>query len=128
LVGLLTILAIYCPLRHSKRKGQFEDIYSTPGHGDYNAKHTEWGSRPITPKGHELPKKAGFQEVTCSLNHKKSLSYSLNNGKILREVPIIAIKYLTHLFDTVLPKGYFPAQWKIELIIFTLKPGKLPNV
>jgi hypothetical protein len=42
-------------------------------------------------------------------------------------LPIIGIKYLTQLFNAVLLKGYFPAQWKFTHIILILKPGKPPN-
>jgi hypothetical protein len=42
-------------------------------------------------------------------------------------LPIIGIKYLTELFNAVLLKGYFPAQWKITQIILILKLGKPPN-
>jgi hypothetical protein len=42
-------------------------------------------------------------------------------------LPVIGIKYLTQLFNAVLLKGYFPAQWKIAQIIIILKPGKPPN-
>jgi hypothetical protein len=42
-------------------------------------------------------------------------------------LPTIGTKYLTQLFNAVLLKGYFPAQWKVAQIIFILKPGKPPN-
>jgi hypothetical protein len=42
-------------------------------------------------------------------------------------LPIIGIKYLNQLFNAVLLKGYFPAQWKVAQIILILKPGKPPN-
>jgi hypothetical protein len=64
-------------------------------------------------------------EVTNSLNPKKSSGYDLIAGKILKEMPIIGIKYLTQLFIAVLLTGYFLAQWKVAQII--LKPGKPPN-
>jgi hypothetical protein len=48
-------------------------------------------------------------------------------GKILKELSIIGIKYLTQLFNAFLLKGYFPAQWKVVQIILILKPGKPPN-
>jgi hypothetical protein len=48
-------------------------------------------------------------------------------AKILTELPLIGIKYLTQLLNAVLPKGYFPAQWKVVQIILILKPGKPPN-
>jgi hypothetical protein len=72
-------------------------------------------------------KRAEVQEVTNSLNPEKSSGYDLITGKILKELPIIEIKYLTQLFTAVLLKGHwFPAQWKVTQIILILKPGK-PN-
>lgn len=55
----MVISSIYCPPRHSIKKEQFIDFFSTLGNkflvaGDYNAKHTFWGSRLITPKGRQL--------------------------------------------------------------------------
>jgi hypothetical protein len=69
-------------------------------------------------------KRAEVQEVINSLNPKKSSGYDLITGKILKELPIIGIKYLTQLFNAILLKGYFPAQWKVAQILFNLKPGK----
>jgi hypothetical protein len=40
---------------------------------------------------------------------------------------IIGIKYITQLFNAVLLKTYFPAQWKVAQIIPILKPGKPLN-
>lgn len=53
------IAAIYCPPNHSIKKDHFDAFFSTLGPtfiagGDYNAKHTQWGSRLITPRGREL--------------------------------------------------------------------------
>jgi hypothetical protein len=72
-------------------------------------------------------KRAEVQEVINSLNPKKSSGYDLITGKILKELPTIRIKYLTQLFNAVLLKGYFPAQWKVAQIILILKPGKPLN-
>jgi hypothetical protein len=44
------------------------------------------------------------QEVISSLNPKKLSGYNLTTGKILKELPIIGIKYLTQLFNAVLLK------------------------
>jgi hypothetical protein len=59
--------------------------------------------------GYSLPtrtanrlKRAEVQEVINSLNPKKSSGYDLIIGKILKELPVIEIKYLTQLFNTVL--------------------------
>lgn len=55
----VTISALYCPPRHNICKDQFLDYFNTLGPkfiaaGDYNAKHTFWGSRLITPRGRQL--------------------------------------------------------------------------
>jgi hypothetical protein len=42
-------------------------------------------------------KRAEVQAVTNSLNPKKSSGYDLITGKILKELPIIAIKYPIHM-------------------------------
>jgi hypothetical protein len=39
-------------------------------------------------------KRAEVQEIISSLNPKKSSDYDLITGKILKELPIIEIKYL----------------------------------
>jgi hypothetical protein len=61
-------------------------------------------------------KRAEIQEVINSLNPKESSGYDLITGKILKELPIIGIKYLTQLVKAVLHKGYFLAQWKVTQI------------
>lgn len=59
--GPLTITAVYCPPKHTIKENMFTDFFKSLGHrfivgGDYNAKHTHWGSRLITSKGRELLK------------------------------------------------------------------------
>lgn len=55
----IIVTAIYCPPRHTIKKEQYIEFLETQGHrfiigGDFNAKHTHWGSRLITTKGKEL--------------------------------------------------------------------------
>ena len=59
--GNLTVSSIYCPPRFSMTKDKFEEFFETLGDrflacGDYNAKHTYWGSRLINPRGTQLYK------------------------------------------------------------------------
>jgi hypothetical protein len=54
-VRSLIILAVYLPPKHIVKQEQLETFYNTLAQrfiagGDYNAKHTAWGSRPITPR------------------------------------------------------------------------------
>jgi len=55
----LTVSAVYSPLKYTLKKDQYAPFISTLGPrfmagGDYNSKHTAWGSRISTTKGREL--------------------------------------------------------------------------
>ena len=57
----ITITAVYCPPRHNLKAEHFEAFFQTLGPcflagGDFNSKHTLWGSRLSTTKGRELAK------------------------------------------------------------------------
>ena len=59
LSGPLQITAVYSPPRHKILKDDYIAFFQTLGNrfiagGDYNAKHTDWGSRLISPKGRQL--------------------------------------------------------------------------
>jgi hypothetical protein len=58
-VGHLSIWAVSLPPKQTTCKAQLEDFFITLGPrfiagGDYNDKHTDWGSRLITPRGREV--------------------------------------------------------------------------
>lgn len=55
----IALSAIYCPPRHSITAAEFATYFSNLGNkfisgGDWNAKHTFWGSRLISPRGRQL--------------------------------------------------------------------------
>jgi hypothetical protein len=57
--GPLTVSAVYLPPRHTVKQVQLAAFYSILecrfiAGGDYNAKHIDWGSRLITPRGREI--------------------------------------------------------------------------
>jgi hypothetical protein len=52
-------------------------------------------------------KRAEVQEVMNNQNPKKSSGYDLITGKILKELTIIGIKYLTQLFNAILLTGFW---------------------
>lgn len=67
-IGPLTVSAIYSPPRHSIKKEQYTEFFTSLGGrflvgGDFNAKHTCWGSRLTTPKGRELYKAMKNQQL-----------------------------------------------------------------
>lgn len=72
------IAAIYCPPRYTLKKEDFVKFFKTLGEyyiigGDFNAKHTYWGSRKITSKGKELYK-AGA-ECKCEFHSTRRPTY-----------------------------------------------------
>lgn len=59
--GLLTVSALYMPPKHNLKSETYSSFFKKLGHkfiagGDYNTKHSNWGSRITTTKGHELMK------------------------------------------------------------------------
>ena len=76
----------------------------------------------------ELPiKKFSISELKCiikKLNVKKAPGYDLITGKILKELPTHALKYIIYLFNAILRLSYFPKQWKVAEIQIVPKPGK----
>ncbi|CAG4981135.1 unnamed protein product [Colias eurytheme] len=58
-IGPLNLSAVYCPPRHIVKENLFTQFFKGLGKrfiagGDWNAKHSYWGSRLITPRGREL--------------------------------------------------------------------------
>jgi hypothetical protein len=58
------------------------------------------------------------------LRSTKAPGYDLITGRILKVLPDIGIKAITHIYNSILRNGYFLAQWKVSQIIPILKPGK----
>lgn len=67
--GPITICSIYSPPRHSITDQAYQTFFNTLGNrfvagGDFNAKHTNWGSRLINQKGRALFK------TMCAKNYQ----------------------------------------------------------
>ncbi|GBP79922.1 RNA-directed DNA polymerase from mobile element jockey [Eumeta japonica] len=70
--GFLNLSAIYCPPRHTIKEEMFSDFFKILGNrfiagGDWNAKHSHWGSRITVTRGKELKK-------SIDANHLRSMS------------------------------------------------------
>lgn len=74
----LTLAAAYCPPRHSMKQKRFSEVFKQLSNrfilgGDYNAKHTTWGSRLITTKGRELLK--AIKAELCEFHTSRNPTY-----------------------------------------------------
>jgi len=58
------------------------------------------------------------------IDPKKAAGHDLITGKMLKELPDKCMKLITHIFNAIMPTGYFPQQWKVSQIIMLSKPGK----
>jgi len=59
---------------------------------------------------------------------KKAPGYDNITPIMLKNLPFIAIVFITKLFNAILKFGYYPSEWKKSLIIMILKPGKDPTL
>lgn len=67
-------------------------------------------------------------QIIKALKDSISPGYDKINGKIIKELPLKATRYLTIIINAVFRIGYFPKQWKTALVILIPKPGKSPDV
>jgi hypothetical protein len=65
-----------------------------------------------------------LQKSRSARSHRVTISITV---KILKKLPIIGTQYLTPIFNAVLLKGYFQAQWKVAQVILSLEPGNSLN-
>jgi hypothetical protein len=126
-VGLLTISAVYLSPKHTAKQEQLEDFYNTLGRwfiagGDYNVKHTDWESRLITPRGHEVLK-------TMERNNLKHLStgeptyWPSDRNKLPDLVDFCVTKGISQ--DFTITKSCFDLSSDHSLVLIILKAHAL---
>jgi hypothetical protein len=72
-----------------------------------------------------MARATGTRDFFLHYSMQTGLDYQSSSPMgILKELPVIGIKYLIQLFNSVLLNRYFPAQWEVAQIILILKPGK----
>jgi hypothetical protein len=108
--------------------GHFTNVFKP-----YNSEIPEEDEREIlhaleTPGRLVIPvKKFKLPEVRSAIKQllsKKAKGHDLIKRRILKELPDIGIRAITHIFNKVLITGYFSRQWKVSQIITILKPGR----
>lgn len=74
---------------------------------------------PISPV-----KLAEVIDVIKNIRTKKAPGYDQITGKMLKELPPIALRFITIILNACFRLCHFPAQWKEAQIILIQKPGK----
>jgi len=113
----LTVSAAYCPPRYKIDYQQFVSYFNTLGShyiagGDFNSKHTFWGSRLISPKGRQLMQAINLTNTV-----------PISTGKPTYWLSDRARK--PDLLDFFLTKG-FPSQQMIATELLDLSSDHLP--
>jgi endonuclease/exonuclease/phosphatase family metal-dependent hydrolase len=100
--GPLIISVVYFSPRYTVKQEKFEEFYNTLGQrfiaeGDYNAKHTDWGSRLVAPKGRELFK-APESNSLKHLSTGEPTYWPINRNKLSDLVDFCVTKSIPHNF------------------------------
>lgn len=66
--------------------------------------------------------------IKVDLNPNKRPGYDQVTGRMVKELPQIAVRHLLYTFNCILRTGYYPEMWKLSQIIMVPKPGKDPTV
>jgi hypothetical protein len=62
--------------------------------------------------------------MIANLNVKKASGYDKISNRILKNIPLSLVKFLTNVFNSCFALGYFPDKWKIGKIVAIPKPNK----
>ena len=72
------------------------------------------------------------QEVANTIKKKialkKAPGYDSITPIMLKNLPFVAVVYISKLFNAIIKLGHFPSEWKKSLVIMILKPGKDPTL
>ena len=101
-----------------------------PAHPDLNAMISDQESINISTCSNQRLRTIKKSEVLRSIQNlkfKKAPGYDLINPKVLKELPDVAFRFLTYVFNAILRTSTFPRQWKVAEIHIILKPGELPK-
>lgn len=93
-----------------------------------NPEAIEFQPSIVIPHIVNSPIKLCFEEVKKAIrinsNPKKAPGQDKITGKMIQQLPDVAILLLTVIFNSILALGYYPKLWKISQIKMIPKPGK----
>lgn len=132
-----TVTAIYCPPRYALEKNDYLRLFKTLGNhfiigGDFNAKHTYWGSRVITTKGKHLFEAIKQTKCECQSTGKPTY-WPADNNKTPDLIDFFILKGISLNYSSIednydLSSDHSPIILTIsETIINKEKPPTLTN-
>jgi hypothetical protein len=101
----ITVAAVYSPPRHAISPQEYMDFVQRLGTkfiagGDWNAKHTAWGSRLITPKGRSLLR--ALNELHCThLSTGEPTHWPTDTTKIPDVLDFFVLKGIGQLYTDI---------------------------
>ena len=127
----VTISSIYCPPRYNINREQFLDYFKTLGPrfiaaGDYNAKHTFWGSRLITPKGRQLLEAISYNRLDA-ISSGQPTYWPTDLNKIPDLIDFAVIKNIKREFISVIPSLDLSSDHSPTILTLLETPNKLEN-
>lgn len=104
-IGPINVSAIYCPPKHNIKHHMFDRYFQSLGNryisgGDWNCKHTQWGSRLTTTKGRELKKCVDTLKLT-TLGTGKPTYWPTDVNRTPDLVDFFIVKGLSNLYFDV---------------------------
>ena len=124
-----TISSVYCPPKYNINRDQFTDYFSTLGPrflaaGDFNAKHTFWGSRLITPRGRQLLDAMSINKLD-SISSGQPTYWPTDTNKIQDLIDFAIIKNLKRESITVIPSLNLSSDHSPTMLALTASPNCL---
>lgn len=104
-MGPINVSAIYCPPKHKAKQHMFDRYFHSLGNrfiagGDWNCKHTHWGSRLITTKGRELKKSVDTHNL-ITLGTGKPTYWPTDTNRIPDLIDFFIVKGLSDIYFDV---------------------------
>ncbi|KNC27031.1 hypothetical protein FF38_02315 [Lucilia cuprina] len=127
----VTISSIYCPPRYNINRKQFLDYFKTLGPrfiaaSDYNAKHTFWGSRLISPKGRQLLEAISHNRLDA-ISSGQPTYWPTDLNKIPDLIDFAVIKNIKREFISVIPSLDLSSDHSPTFLTLLETPNKLEN-
>ena len=65
-----------------------------------------------------------IKKLITTIKPNKNPGFDLISGKIIKELPIKAVRFITIIFNAIFRLHYLPITWKLDEIIMLLKHNK----